>query len=587
MVAQKRKRVPSEALAKARAARKRARLETKGQQEDVESKSRASGGYGRSCVSIHDEPAGGIKNSPAYLKVLERCGGGSKMPAAKDRAGAPLKGGFPPSKYPINVLVDGQRVAWLPDDWAQVIKNTGPGGIYIGWMSPDGKFHYHRCLKAVGQPPNGVEVTVGRHLTAVDGINGILRSLHVAGVSAKQDKAFLQQSLTPAERKHLLPADKFHFGVVSARRAKSDRGIEDVMTVDAHFRIAGVRATWYVDAESLADYKKLGLDAVVGGKLTPARNMILNIAEKKGKVAVEVSDDIGRWLYYDVSKQNFRGETDFTKANKALAGTRTLAVTPLAAAQFMLAKMRASPLKPKLAGVLPTANAAMTIGSNEYGHQHFILGDFFVADRSPCRFDESMTLKEDYDYSCSHIAKHGSVLRCNRVVLKVRHYANEGGAVDNRDAAGKRERANIEILQRKWPGVFKCNKKRTNEVLMRWGNHDKEEKEKSSAGGTSAKTKRGALGLRSSKGKKASPTEGKVLPRGLPSKISASAKLKCTEKTGEALAYIAKRCKKCSGMTVGKCLGRPYQDAAGNERKYGVSDLKYDIAAGRLKVLRA
>merc|ERR1719181_510216 len=115
--------------------------------------------------------------------------------------------------------------------------------------------------------------------------------------------------------------------------------------------------------------------------------MILNDAAKKNRVAVEVSDDIGRWLYYDVSKQDFRGEKDFKKANQALAGAVKHAITPLAAAQWMLAKMRSSPLKPKLAGVLPTGNATMTMGADEFSTQHFILGDFFVADASPCRFD--------------------------------------------------------------------------------------------------------------------------------------------------------------------------------------------------------
>merc|ERR1712232_127781 len=375
---------------------------------------------------------------------------------------------------------------------------------------------YHKNLQ--GNWTYGVEVVVGRSLTALD-INGIVRSLAASGVSVKNDKAFLQQCLTSAERRHVLPADKFHFGVVSARRANSDRGIQDLMTVDAHFRIAGIRATWYVDAESLADYRKLGLDAVVGGKLTPARNMILNVAARKGKVAVEVSDDIGRWTYYDVSKQDLRVQKDFTKANQALAGATKVAISPLAAAQWMLAKMRSSPLKPKLAGVLPTANATMTMGSNEYSTQHFILGDFFVADTSPCRFDESMSLKEDYDYACSHIHKHGSVLRCNRMVLSVRHYANQGGAVDNRDSAGKKERENIAILQQKWPGVFKMNVKRPSEVLMRWSNHGKQLEENTSCKVASAKAKQALRG--SLRAKKPSP-----LAKGTKRKHGAS-NLKC------------------------------------------------------------
>merc|ERR1712232_728362 len=443
---------------------------------------------------------------------------------------------------------------------------------------------YHKNLQ--GNWTYGVEVVVGRSLTALD-INGIVRSLAASGVSVKNDKAFLQQCLTSTERRHVLPAHKFHFGVVSARRANADRGIEDIMTVDAHFRIAGIRATWYVDAESLADYRKLGLDAVVGGKLTPARNMILNVAAKKGKVAVEVSDDIGRGTYYDVSKQDLRVQKDFTKANQALAGATKVAISPLAAAQWMLAKMRSSPLKPKLAGVLPTANATMTMGTDEYSTRHFVLGDFFVADKSPCRFDETMSLKEDYDYTCSHISKHGSVLRCNRMVLTVRHYANEGGAVDNRDAAGKRERANIAILQEKWPGVFKMNVKRKSvEVLMNWNNYGKDQK--NSAKGSSAKGKRAVLASFGLKAKGKSLKVKKPSPRGLPSDIPVSANLKyVADCQSEALAYITQRAKKCSGHTVKQCLGMPFKDAKGNERKYGVSDLKYDIAAGRLKLLRA
>merc|ERR1712190_335433 len=127
----------------------------------------------------------------------------------------------------------------------------------------------------------------------------------------------------------------------------------------------GIQPVWYVDAASVEDYCRLGLNAIVGGKLTPARNMALDDAKKKGKVCVQVSDDISKWTYYDIAKQDFRGETDFKKANNALLGATKHTVSPLAAAQFMLAKMRASEKKPMLAGVFPTANAAMTLGTDE------------------------------------------------------------------------------------------------------------------------------------------------------------------------------------------------------------------------------
>merc|ERR1712190_661324 len=190
--------------------------------------------------------------------------------------------------------------------------------------------------------------------------------------------------------------------------------------------------------------------------------------------------------------------------------------------------MRSSPLKPKLAGVFPTGNATLTMGVEEFSTKHFILGDFFVADQSPCRFDLSMTLKEDYDYTCSHISTHGSVLRCNRMVLTVRHYANQGGAVDNRDSAGKRERENIAILQRKWPGVFKLNVKRPSEVLMRWSNYGKQTDENTSTKGSCAKAKQ-AL--------KSSAKVKKPSLRGLTHVFPASAKLKYVE-NNDAIKYI-------------------------------------------------
>jgi hypothetical protein len=334
-------------------------------------------------------------------------------------------------------------------------------------MSPVGKFHFFRA-----GPRLDVESQFGRPLTAKDGFNGTLRSLRL-NVTEEGDMRFLRESLTPAERKHILPANKFHFGVISARRATSDKGIANMMVVEAHFRVGGVKPTWYVDEPSLKDYKNLGVDAVVGGKLCPARNKALNDAKKKGKVCVQISDDISKWAYVDCSKQNVRGGNGFDKANSAALGAKTYTITPVAAAQYLLAKIRSHPGKPKLAGVFPTANSALSIGLDEYSEQHFILGDFFVADSSPVRFDETMSLKEDYDFTCAHIKKHGCVLRCNRMLVHAKHSTNEGGAVSMRDQSGSKERYNINILQTKWPGVFRFNKRRPDEVVMNWKHYGK------------------------------------------------------------------------------------------------------------------
>jgi len=416
-------------------------------------------------------------------------------------------------------------------------------------------------------------------LTALDGMNGIMRQVEKQ-VSAAADKTFLNECLTAAERKHIAPKEKFHFGVVSARRATDDQGIFNIMIVEAQFKLFGVKPTWYVDEASLKDYKALGLIAVVGGKLTPARNMALKVANSKGQVCVQVSDDISKWQYFNVVKQDFRGEKDFTKANAALAGTKPHVISPLAAAQFVLAKMRSLPSKPKLGGVFPTNNATMTLGTEEFSPQHFILGDFFVADGSPCRFDDTMTLKEDYDFTCSHIHKHGSVLRCNRLFVQARHSTNAGGAVATRDGAGAKERENIAILQKKWPGVFKLNAKRANEVLMNWKHYGDKSFETTKESQKSTKT--GVKKHSFEKAKKAGLKAKAKLNKNFPP----AAKLKFSAKEATA-DYITKRCKKCHGRTVEQVVGMPFQDASGTTRKYGMSDLKYDVGANRLKMFGA
>jgi len=49
------------------------------------------------------------------------------------------------------------------------------------------------------------------------------------------------------------------------------------------------------------------------------------------------------------------------------------------------------------------------------------------------------------------------------------HETNAGGAVSERDEQGQKERENIKILQKKWPGVFMLNGRRGDtQVIMCW-----------------------------------------------------------------------------------------------------------------------
>merc|ERR1719171_1246200 len=106
--------------------------------------------------------------------------------------------------------------------------------------------------------------------------------------------------------------------------------------------------------------------------------------------------------------------------------------------------------------------------TDPFHFSHFILGDFFVAEGSECLFDERLSLKEDYDFTASHLEKYGEVLRCNRLLITAKHETNQGGACDIRDAKGLKEQYNIGVLTEKWPGAIQKHPTRANQVVLRW-----------------------------------------------------------------------------------------------------------------------
>lgn len=389
-----------------------------------------------------------------------------------------MRAGYPLVKTKVNpkdwktvagkqVFVDLTRVTWLPDDWGQGVKLTNPisrsrpgfGGTYTVWVSPEGKVFYHQFA---------IEDFLGRKLSVREGFNGVKRTAKLQ--TRHTDEGAFFGLLSRKERGCLPKAGELHFCVISARRTQTAEGLKDIAKVQAQFEIAGVQPTWYVDEASLKEYQSLGLKAVVGGKLTAARNKALHDAARLGKACVQASDDIASWQYYEGDPPKERTDDAM---NAAFAAATCHIVTPVTAARLLLAKLRAcasgSPKSsPKLAGVYMLASCARAMATDLEVRSHFILGDFFVADKSPVRFDPEMKLKEDYDFTCQHIATHGSVIRCNRMTLNVKHYANSGGAVATRDKKGLEERRNIAILIRKWPRAIRMHPKRKNEVVLQW-----------------------------------------------------------------------------------------------------------------------
>jgi len=233
-------------------------------------------------------------------------------------------------------------------------------------------------------------------------------------------------------------------------------------------------------------------------------------------------------------------------------------------------------------------NCSRSFGGDQVQFRHFILGDFFVVDKSSIRFDEEMTLKEDYDFTAQHIYKHGSVIRCNRMVITAKHQTNAGGACSTRDKKGLEEQRNIAILFRKWPRAFRAHPKRKNEVVMHWpSDGDVKGTGKASAAGRrdgearpKAKAKAKAKGLvkKDAKLKKAAG----VL-RGLKEFNPTARVAKGWSETQSE--YIRKRREGACGKTVQYLLEKfCYKSASGVTKKYKLSDLRYDVGSGGLKL---
>lgn len=531
--------------------------------------------------------------------------------ALKDRAGYPLvrkKGSVDPAQWRTlegkEIIVDFSRHAWLPDDWGQGVKATNPrkdkktttGGTYTVMVSPEGKVFYHR---------KDAEKFYGQEFSLELGFNGQVRSAQLQAKEAIQvARAFIKELssdseiktdsdkllfniLKPHERKCIPPKNKFHFAIISARRATEVEGIRDVFMVQSQFVEAGVTPVWYVDEESLKAYRKLGLNAVAGGKLTPARNKALQDAARAGKICVQASDDISAWEYRHGKRAAERTDEAM---NAAYDAAKRLILSPVAAAQFIVAKMRASDEKPKLGGVYPLGSCARSFAGDEVQLKNFILGDFFVVEPdSKVRFDEEIALKEDYDFTASHIKEYGSVMRCQRMTLRVKHYSNSGGACSNRDKKGKEEQRNIGILKKKWPRAIRDHPTRQNEVVLQWPADNEAERPISRS---SRRVRKVALKKApKAKAMKAMKAARAAVPHKRGAKTADQVELPCSPNatmlpTGKVpkCPGIQNRLKKVDGKRVNQVLGKVKYQSPKGELTYGASDLKYDIQFQYLRV---
>lgn len=112
-------------------------------------------------------------------------------------------------------------------------------------------------------------------------------------------------------------------------------------------------------------------------------------------------------------------------------------------------------------GLPPTANTFFTKpGIKDHV---FIIGDLFYSDGT-VQFDETLPLKEDYDYTCRHLERYGKVARVGDYVALYQHYSNRGGAVRYRTDALEHE-VTARLLAR-WPDYLRPHPRRPHELIV-------------------------------------------------------------------------------------------------------------------------
>ena len=310
---------------------------------------------------------------------------------------------------------------------------------------------------------------------------------------AKKRKAGKASTLTQAQVEEACAAgDAYVASVLGAQTSSFGEGLlfciisksrwANVKPMEARLLAGGLdpkRILWIVGGGEKSEYEAAGAQGrvVEGGGLCNSRNLALDEARKSSNACVQLSDDLKKCevVRAGPTLAHFHDEALWTKPESLkkanAAGADKLQATPVAAAALLLSLLKATDRR--LAGCYPNANPGLAAGVAPIGGHHFIVGDCLVVDvaRTQLRFDERITLKEDYDYTAQHMHEHGAVCRSNRVLCLWEHYSNAGGAVDARCDA--REQHSIALLKHKWPGAFRQHGTRgPNEVTFAWDQRD-------------------------------------------------------------------------------------------------------------------
>ena len=222
--------------------------------------------------------------------------------------------------------------------------------------------------------------------------------------------------------------------IISARRPNSV----------SKMKLFAPQARWYVAVGEAEAYREAGaLDVVEVGGLIDARNRALEDAFAEGRACVQLSDDLKKLQEVTDDLKTF----DITLEQAVNVMGQICDVTGA-----------------KLAGVAPVANTFYYSPKSAVKTHHFIVGDMIYVKPSKPRFDNTLQLKEDYDFTAQHIQMYDSVARCDFIFATFVHRTNAGGAVAYRTP--EIEQQSIARLIEKWGSAIRLNPRRENEILF-------------------------------------------------------------------------------------------------------------------------
>ena len=205
-----------------------------------------------------------------------------------------------------------------------------------------------------------------------------------------------------------------------------------------------------VREDEVGAYKGVGCVNVYGTKsaaqesgsesnLVNSRNFALDHAFGRGRICVQLDDDLER-----VRIRNTNTE-----------------VSPQEAIDHMVEKFNQCQGVYHM-GVSPTTNDYFI--KTDFSKNLFMPACMTLTKPTPLRYDERLTLKEDYDYCLQHTTKYGVTLRYHHYLWCFKAKTNDGGCQNYRSS--EEEQRCIRIIRRKWGDKVRLLPTRKDEISI-------------------------------------------------------------------------------------------------------------------------